>query len=94
MYFLAFHKKSIFVKVALGFQTPLLYSYAPDFKEVDGHIGFGLSMHASVRASVRVSVRASVRNMHAISYEQVHARVLKVHIWIPHGKRADTSFFS
>ena len=36
-----------------------------------------------------LSVRASVR-----SSKTVHARVLKFHIWIPHGKIADTRFFS
>ena len=34
-------------------------------------------------------VCASVR-----SSKNVHARVLKFHIWIPHGKKADTHFFS
>ena len=33
-------------------------------------------------------IRASVR-----SSRTVHARVLKFHIWIPHGKVADTRFF-
>ena len=33
-------------------------------------------------------VRASVR-----SSRTVHARVLKFHIWIPHGKIFDTHFF-
>ena len=44
------------------------------------HIGFGLSVRPSVHASVRSS-------------KTVHARVLKFHIWIPHGKIIDTRFF-
>ena len=36
-----------------------------------------------------LSVRASVR-----SSKTVHARVLKFHIWIPHGKIVDARFFS
>ena len=35
--------------------------------------------------SVRVSVRSS---------RPVHARVLKFHIWIPHGNTADTRFYA
>ena len=40
-----------------------------------GYIGFGLS--------VRVFIRACVR-----SSRTVHARILKFHIWIPHGKNS------
>ena len=39
----------------------LMYFYAPNFEEVDGHIGFGLCVRACVRPSVRASVRPSVR---------------------------------
>ena len=35
-----------------------------------------------------LSVRACVR-----SSKTVHARVLKLHVWIPRGKIADTRFF-
>ena len=43
---------------------------------------------------VRASVRACVRSIHAFHILwTVHARVLKFHIWIPHGKIADTRFF-
>ena len=48
----------------------------PTSKKLTEHIGFGLSICASVRSS-----------------KTVHARVLKFHIWIPHGKIADTHFF-
>ena len=48
----------------------------PASKKLTGHIGFGLCERASVRASVRSS-------------RTVHARVLKFHIWIPHGEIAD-----
>ena len=34
--------------------------YAPNFEEVEGHIGLGLSVRPSVRPSVRLSVRPSV----------------------------------
>ena len=53
--------------------------YAPDFEKVKGAYGFGV-------------VRASVRAYHFTSWT-VQARVLKFHIWIPHGKIADTYFF-
>ena len=48
----------------------------PTSKKLIGHIGFGLSVRASIR-----------------SWRTVHVRVLKFHIWIPHGKLADTHFF-
>ena len=53
--------------------------YAPNFEEVDWAYWFTV-----VRASVCASVRSS---------RTVHARVLKFHIWIPHGKIADAHFF-
>ena len=53
--------------------------YAPNFEEVDGAYWFRV-----VRASVRLCVRSS---------KTVHARVLKFHIWIPHGKIVDARFF-
>ena len=49
----------------------------PTSNKLTGHTGFGLSERACVRACVRVSVCSS---------RTVHARVLKFHIWIPHGK--------
>ena len=51
----------------------------PTSKKLTGHIGFVLCVRASVRPSVRSS-------------RTVHARVLKFHIWIRHGKIADTRF--
>ena len=54
------------------------YIYAPNFEEVDAAYWFRV-----VRPSVSASVRSS---------RTVHARVLKFHIWIPHGKKADTRF--
>ena len=51
----------------------------PTSKKLMGHIGFGLS--------IQVSVHACVRLKHACHIlRTVHARVLKFHIWIPHGK--------
>ena len=52
----------------------------PTSKKLTGHIGFRLCVHPSVCASVRSS-------------RTVHARVLKFHIWIPHGKIVDARFF-
>ena len=57
-----------------------LYEYVimpPTSKKLMGHIGFGLSMRGSV--CLFVKNRA--------------CKVLKFHIWIPHGKIADTHFF-
>ena len=51
----------------------------PTSKKLTGHIGFGWCVRPSVRASVRSRT--------------VHARVLKFHIWIPHGKIFDIRFF-
>ena len=56
----------------------------PNSKKLTGHIGFGLSVRTYVRACVRACVRSS---------RTVYARVLKFHIWISHGKIADTRFF-
>ena len=39
------------------------------------------------------SVHSSHFSMHTISYELCVLRVLKFHIWIPHGKIADQYFF-
>ena len=56
----------------------------PTSKKLRAHIGFGLCVRASVHASVRPCVRSS---------KTVHARILKFHIWIPHGKIFDARFF-
>ena len=53
---------------------------APTSKKLREHIGFGLYVRAYVRPCVRSS-------------KTVHSRVLKFHIWIPHGKRVDARFF-
>ena len=55
-------------------------NYAPNFEEVAGAYWFRV---------VRVCVHAAVR-----SPKTVYVRVLKFHIWIPHGKIVDTHFFS
>ena len=55
------------------------FHYAPNFEEVDGAYWFWV-----VRACVHLSIRSS---------RTVHARVLKFHIWIPHGKIVDTHCF-
>ena len=55
----------------------------PTSKKLTGHNWFRI-----VRPCVCPSVRPS-----ASSSRTVHARVLKFHIWIPHGKMADTRFF-
>ena len=52
----------------------------PTLKQLTGHICFGLSVSLCVRASIRSS-------------KTVHARVLKFHIWIPHGKIFEARFF-
>ena len=52
----------------------------PTSKKLREHIGFGLS--------VRVYVRPCIH-----SSKNVHATVLKFHIWIPHGKIADLYFY-
>ena len=57
--------------------------YAPNFKEVAGAYWFRV-----VRPFVCASVYPSVP-----SSKTVHARVLKFHIWIPHGKIVDARFF-
>ena len=56
----------------------------PTSKKLMRYIGFGLSVRPSVCASVHPCVRSS---------KTVHARVLKFHIWIPHGKIFDALFF-
>ena len=47
------------------------------------HIGFGLSVSASVRVCVRLSAQK----------KKYQARVLKFHIWIPRQKIAHPNFF-
>ena len=58
-------------------------------KKLKGHIGFGLS----VRACVCLCGHSRHFLMRAISYKPCMLRFLKFHIWIPHGKVADTCFF-
>ena len=58
-----------------------LLNYAPNFEKVGGgggHIGFGLSVC-----------------MYVCMYVCIHVRdiVLKLHVWIPHGKIADAYFW-
>ena len=55
----------------------------PTLKKLEGHIAFGLS----VCLSVCVCVCASVNFL-------VNARVLKIHVCIPHEKIVDPYFFS
>ena len=56
--------------------------YAPNFEKVGGHIGFGLSVCMYVCMYVRTYVCIHVRDI-----------VLKLHVWIPHGKIADAYFW-
>ena len=56
--------------------------YAPNFEKVGGHIGFGLSVCMYVGMYVRTYVCIHVRDI-----------VLKLHVWIPHGKIVDTYFW-
>ena len=84
-YSISFHNAGCAVRLAfrrLGVRSwgPVIYFYAPNFEEVDGAYWFWV-----VRASVCPSVHSS---------RVVHARVLKFHIWILHGKIADPYFFS
>ena len=58
------------------------YFYAPNFEKVGGHIGFGLSVCMYVRTYVCMYVCIHVRDI-----------VLKLHVWIPHGKIADAYFW-
>ena len=62
-------------------ESPHLFFMPPTSKKLQEHIGFGLCICASVCPCIRSS-------------KTVHARVLKFHIWIPHGKIADPYFFS
>ena len=57
-------------------------SYAPNFEKVGGHIGFGLSVCMYVCTYVCMYVCIHVRDI-----------VLKLHVWIPHGKIADAYFW-
>ena len=50
-------------------------------KKLTGHIGFGFF------------ICASVQNPACHILWTVHTRVLEFHIWIPHGKIADTCFY-
>ena len=56
----------------------------PTWKKLRGHIAFGLYVHPSICQNFL---------MHAIIFLTVHARVLKLHMWIPHWKKADPYFF-
>ena len=58
------------------------FFYAPNFEKVGGHIGFGLSVCMYVC-------------MYVCTYVCIHVRdiVLKLHVWIPHGKIADAYFW-
>ena len=58
---------------------PTLIFMPPTSKKLTGHIDFGLCVRACVRKSVRSRT--------------VHARVLKFHNKIPHGKIFDARFF-
>ena len=54
----------------------------PTLKKWGGHIGFGLSVCMYVCMYVRMYVCIHVRDI-----------VLKLHVWIPHGKIADAYFW-
>ena len=55
-----------------------MYNYAPNFEKVGDIFGFGLSVC-----------------MYVCMYVCIHVGdiVLKLHVWIPHGKIADTYFW-
>ena len=59
---------------------PFYFFMPPTSKKLTRHIGFRLC----VRASVHVSIHSS---------RTLHARILKFHTWIPHGKIVDVLFF-
>ena len=61
--------------------------YTPNFEEVDGAYWFKLSVRASMWPFVTLFDECHI-------LWTVHARVLKFHIWTPHGKIADPYFFS
>ena len=63
----------------------IFFIMPPASKKMTGHIGFGFSVHPAVCACIRACVSSS---------KTVHARVLKFHKWIPHGKIFDARFFS
>ena len=65
----------IFYPQALNLQY---FFYAPNFEKVGGHIGFGLSVCTYVCMYVCMYVCIHVQDI-----------VLKLHVWIPHGKIAD-----
>ena len=81
------HENLNLLHTKLTFGTGFSSFYAPNFEEVDWAYWFRV-VHPSVRASVCLSVRSRT----------MYARVLKFHIWIPHGKPhgkiADPYFFS
>ena len=59
----------------------------PTSPKLTGHIGFGLSVRSCVRLCVRSNYACHI-------LWTVLARVLKFHIWILHGRIADTRLFS
>ena len=62
---------------------PLISHYATNFeRSCEGHIAFGLWFRASVLLFDACLILWTL-----------HARVLNFHVWIPHGKIADTIFF-
>ena len=58
---------------------------APTLKKLEGHIIFGLCIHACMHPSITLFFFIILLTM--------HARVLKFHIWIPYGKLANPYFF-
>ena len=71
---------SIITVKFLNFRTPKHFAVImpPTLKKWGGHIGFGLSVCIYVRMYVCIHVRDIV---------------LKLHVWIPHGKIADAYFW-
>ena len=63
----------------------------PTSKKLKGHIDFGLSIRVCICASVCL-LKTLFDACHILC--TVHARVLKFHMWIPHGKIADPYYFS
>ena len=75
-----FSKTGIKIKLLL-----LIHIYAPNFEEVDGAYWFRV-------VCVCMCPFVTLFDASHILWT-VHARVLKFHIWIPHGKIADLYFF-